>query len=87
MPTFEIEQYEIHTQKYRAEASSEAEAIKKLFDGDGEAVDNSQEYIEVAEDFGLPVEENRELADELRSLDVTMGEDIIHSIRAIEEVE
>ncbi len=87
MPTFEIEQYELHTQTYRVEASSEAEAIKKLFDGDGEAVDNSQEYIEVAEDFGLPVEENRELADELRSLEVTVGEHVIGSIRAIEEVE
>ena len=89
MPTFEIEQYELHTQTYRVEASSEAEAIKKLFDGDGdgdgdvEAVDNSQEYIEVAEDFGLPVEQNRELADELRSLDVSVGEDIIASIRTI----
>jgi len=87
MPTFEIEQYELHTMKYRVEANNEAEAIRMLFDGDGEAVDNSQEYIEVADDFGLPVEQNRKLADELRSLDVTVGEDIISSIRAIEEVE
>lgn len=87
MPTFEIEQYELHTMKYRVEASSKAEAIKMLFDGDGEAVDNGLDYIEVAEDFGLPVEQNHELADALRSLDVSVGEDIIHSIRAIEEVE
>ena len=87
MPTFEIEQYELHTQTYRVEASSEAEAIKRLFSGDGEAVDNSQEYIEVADNFGLPVEQHRELADALRSLDVSVGEDIIASIRAIEEVE
>ena len=87
MPTFEIEQYELHTMKYRVEASSEAEAVKKLFDGDGEAVDNSQEFIEVAEDFGLPVEQNRGLADELRSLDVSVGEHVIASIRAVEEVE
>ena len=33
MPTYEIEQYELHTMKYRVEASNEAEAIKKLFDG------------------------------------------------------
>ena len=87
MPTFEIEQYELHTMKYRVEASSEAEAIKRLFDGDGEAVDNSLDYIEVCEDFGLPVEQNRGLADALRSLDVPVGEDIIASIRTIEEVE
>ena len=87
MPTYEIEQYEIHTMKYRVEAKSEADAIKMLFDGEADAVDNSLDYIEVADDFGLPVEQNRELADELRSLDVTVGEDIISSIRSIEEVE
>ena len=42
---------------------------------------NSLDYIEVAEDFGLPVEKNRELAGELPSLDVSVGEDIIASIR------
>ena len=31
MPTFEIEQYELHAQTYRIEAASEAEAIKRLF--------------------------------------------------------
>ena len=34
MPEFEIEQYELHTAKYRVDAESEAEAIFKLFDGD-----------------------------------------------------
>ena len=87
MPTFEIEQYELHTMKYRVEASSEAEAVKKLFDGDGEAVDNGLDYIEVADDFGLPVDVNRELADALRELGVPVDEHIIPSIRAIEEVE
>ena len=86
MPTFEIEQYELHTMKYHVEASSEAEAIKRLFDGEADAVDNGQEYIEVAEDFGLPVEENRELADQLRSLDVAVGEHVVSSIRAIGQV-
>ena len=36
--TYEIEQYELHTMKYRVEAATEAEAIAKLFDGEGEAV-------------------------------------------------
>ncbi len=84
MPTYEIEQYEIHTMKYRVEANSEAEAIKKLFDGDGEAVDNSLEYIEVAEDFGLPVDVNRELADDLQKLGVSVGEHVIPSISSVE---
>lgn len=87
MPTFEIEQYELHTMTFRVEASTEAEALKRLFDGDGEAVDNSLEYIELAEDFGLSVEEHRELADELHELGVPVGEHVVGSIRAIEEVE
>ena len=73
MPKFEIEQYEIHTQRYRVEADSEAEAVKRLFDGEAIAVDDGLEYIEVAEDVGLPVEEYRELADELRKLGESIG--------------
>ena len=84
MPTYEIEQYEIHTQTYRVEANSEAEAIKKLFDGEAEPVDQSQDYIEVCEDLGLPAEEHRELADQLRSLGVFVGDVVIPSIRSIE---
>lgn len=87
MPMYEIEQYEIHTTKFRVEAKSEAEAIKKLFDGEAEAVDDSQEHIEVAEDFGLPVDEYRDLADELRELGVSVGDDVIPSIRNVEEIE
>ena len=86
MPKFEIEQYEIHTQRYRVEADSEAEAVKRLFDDEASAVDNGLEYIEVAEDVGLPVEEYRELADELRKLGESIGEDVIPSIRAIERI-
>ena len=56
--TYEIEQYELHTMKYRVEAATEAEAIAKLFQGEGEAVCNSLEYIEVAEDF-VPVGDRR----------------------------
>lgn len=87
MPMYEIEQYELHVMKYRVEAKSEAEAIAKLLDGEAEPVDDSLEYIEVAEDFGLPVDECRELADELRELGVPVGEHVIPSIRSIEEVE
>ena len=84
MPTFEIEQYEIHTMKYRVEANSEAEAIKRLFDGEADAVDTGLEFIEVCEDLGLPAEEHRELADQLRSLGVSVGEHVIPSIRSVE---
>ena len=82
MPIFEIEQYEVHVQTYRVEADSEAEAIAKLFNGEADPVDNSLEYIEVCEDLGLPAEEYRELAEELRSLGESVDEHVIPSIRS-----
>ena len=84
--TYEIEQYELHTMKYRVEAATEAEAIAKLFDGEGEAVCNSLEYIEVAEDFGLPADEHADLAEALQKLGVSVGDAVIPSIRSIEKV-
>lgn len=87
MPTYEIEQYELCVTKYRVEASSEAEAIAKLLSGKAEAIDNSHEFVEVADDFGLPVDENRELADELEKIGVSMGDDVISSIRSIEQID
>lgn len=86
MPTYEIEQYELHVMKYHVEAASEAEAIAKVLNGMAMPVDGSQEYVEVADDYGLPADEYRELADELRSLGVPVDA-VIPSIRAIERVE
>ena len=83
MPTYEIEQYEIHVQTYEVEAESEAEAIAKLFKGDAEPVDDSLEYVEVCEDRGLPAEEHRELADQLRAMGITVDEAVIPSIRSV----
>ncbi len=87
MPIFQIEQYELHTMKYRVEAVTEAEAIKRLLDGEAEAVESSFDFIETADDFGLPVDENRDLAEELRALDVEIGDHVIPSIRSIEQVD
>ena len=88
MPTFEIEQYELHAQRFRVEADSPAHAIKQLFDGGAaEAVDNSLDLIEVATDHGLPIEDFPELADELRRLGESLDDDFIPSIRWIEQVD
>jgi hypothetical protein len=87
MPTFEIEQYELHIMKYRVDANSKAEAIKRVLDGEAEPVGESQEYVEVAEDFGLPVDECRELASELEALEISVGKHVIPSIRSVEEIE
>jgi hypothetical protein len=86
MPTYEVEQYELHTMTYRVEAANVAEAIKKLLSGDAEAIDGGLEFIEVADDFGMPVDEERDLADALRSLDVAVGDDVIPSIRSVQQM-
>ena len=87
MPTYEIEQYELHAVTYRVKAKSEAEAIRKLFQGKAEPVEQSHEVIEVADDYGIPVDEYPELAAALRKLGELRGKDeIIPSIRNIEKV-
>ena len=86
MPTFEIEQYELHSIKFRVEAASESEAIAKLLAGKAEPVDQSQELIEVADAYGMAAKEHQELARALRKLGVTVGK-VIPSIRGGEEVD
>ncbi len=86
MPTFEIEQYELHAMKYRVEATSEAEAIAKLLNGLAMPLDNGLDYVEVADGFGLSADEHPELATALRDLGVQVDE-VIPSIRCIEEIE
>lgn len=87
MTTFEIEQYEIHAQTYRVEADSEADAIVRLLDGDAEPVDDTLIYIEISEDLGLPVDEYRELTNQLRGLGVPVDGHVVPSIRAIRIVD
>ncbi|MGD0899742.1 MAG: hypothetical protein ABR915_18065 [Thermoguttaceae bacterium] len=84
MPTYQIEQYELHVRAYRVEANSEAEAIAKLYEGECEQLDEP-DCLEVANDYGLPADEHRELADALRDLGVKVDE-VIPSIRSIEKV-
>lgn len=86
MPLFRIEQYEICVTEYRVEASSKAEAIARLFEGGATAEEDRHEYIGVDEDRGLPVDEHRQLADELRDLGISVKE-IIPSIRSVEQID
>lgn len=87
MPIFRIEQYELHSQTYSVEADSEADAINILLDGNGEPMDDSQEFVEVAEERGMAVENHRQLADQLRALGVSVGESVVPSIRAIAKMQ
>ena len=84
MPTFEIEQYELHAMKYRVEAANEAEAIAKLYQGEAEPVEQSQDFVEVADEYGLPADEHPDLAEALRNRGISVDA-VIPSIRSIEE--
>jgi len=85
MPTFEIEQYELHVITYKVKAPNEAQAIAKVLGGLAQPVDGSLEYVEVAEDFGLPADEDQQLARQLRKLGVQVDE-VIPSIRSVERL-
>jgi hypothetical protein len=85
MPMFEIEQYELHVSKYRVAADNRAEAIAKLFAGEVDSVEQSQEFIEVADEYGLSAEEFPELVQELKNLGVKGIKGVIPSVRGVEE--
>jgi hypothetical protein len=85
MPTFEIEQYELHAMRYRVEAADEADAIAKRFQGEAEPVSQSQDFVEVAEDFGLPDDEYPDFAQAVRQRNIPV-DDVIPSIRSIGEI-
>jgi hypothetical protein len=88
MPVYRIEQYEIHVQGYNVTANNEADAIAKLFMGEGDPIDNSLEFIEIADDHGMLVSENQDLSDQLFDRRVIHSSDeIIPSIRCCDEVE
>ena len=86
MPVFEIEQYEIHAHKYQVEATSAAEAVQKLFAGGAKPVNDGIDFIGVCNDLGLPVQYYPDLANQLRSLGVTVETAVIPSVRSIGEV-
>lgn len=86
MTIYEIEQYEIHALRYRVEADDEADAIVRLLDGEAKLTDLAPDFIEVAEDAGLPVDEYPELADQLRALGIPVGQLVIPSIRSVSVV-
>ena len=85
MPTYQIEQYELHSAKYHVKATCEAEAIAKFLEGEGNPVNESLEFIEMAEDRGMPVDDHPSLVRSLRKHDIAFS-NFIPSIRSIEVV-
>lgn len=90
MPRYRIEQYELHGQVYEVDAIDAYEAKKKLFNGEGEAVDNSLDFIEVATEYGLTVEDacayDNDLISEFEKHLIDHNE-VLHGIRLIEKLD
>jgi hypothetical protein len=80
MPSYIIEQYEIHSSKYEVEADNIRDAISKMEDGDAVLVDMNTEYIEIPDNIGMSVD----MLDEkdFNSLEIPEGE-FIPGIRSI----
>ena len=87
MPVYRLFQYEIHIQGYDVTADDETDAIARLFLGEGDPIDNSLEFINVADDHGMPIDEHRDLADRLFDRGLIHSDDrVIPSIRSIEKI-
>lgn len=91
MPTFEVEVYELHTNKWEVEAADEAAAIIAVSQGQGRVMDDSQEFVESAARYGMELitAPAIKLAEELisRGADRLVGESHIAGIREIELTE
>lgn len=82
---FAVEQYELHASTYHVRARTAGEAVSKVFEGDGDLVDNSLEFIEIAEQYGLPIDVCPELVKELEACEAEhlVGSDAISGLRSV----
>ena len=76
-----IEVYETYAQKYEIEANSEGEAIHKIYEDEGKAIDKPQ-FIMTNEDIGMPTQE----LDQQTIDAISPVTDYIPAIRSITEM-
>ena len=82
---YEVEQYELHAQRWRVEGTDEADAIAKVLMGEGDP--HSLVFVEVVDQLGMSVLENLDLADDLLERRViTDTDNIIPSIRNVQKI-
>ena len=85
MPTYYVENYEIYLQQLEVEGIDEADAIAKVFQGEGKMV--SMEFAGLAELYGMSLGENLDLASQLLDRGVIDTTDtIVPSIRSVQEI-
>ena len=83
---FKVEQYETHTTTLMVEAKSLAEAIHRVYCGEGECMDG-RDYVGIDEDLGMSTEDlSDEDIEELGELDCLDNHNHIISIRSVERV-
>jgi hypothetical protein len=88
---FEVELYELHSSKVKVQARNKAEAILKALKAESEPVDDSSEYIEMADGYGVFANDaglaltKEELAEVTKELGIKPCESI-PSFRQVEEV-
>lgn len=58
--TYVIEAYELWAQRYRVKARSPEDALRKFYKGSAAAVDDTAEYLELAEEYGLSPDQLQE---------------------------
>ena len=80
---YKVRQFETIAREHIVEANSEAEAIAAVFN-DETTPSESYDYVGIDEWRGMPVEENGELAAQLREHGWPCKEDWIESIASIE---
>jgi len=88
---FEVELYELHASRVTVHAKNKAEAILKAVHGRGEPVDDSSEYVEMADGYGMTANDAvlGLTVEELNHITSDLGIkrlDIIPTLRMIEEV-
>ncbi len=81
--TYTIEVYELHTSKYIVEATSLPQALQVYQNGGADLEDDSQEYIETADRYGIPLAELECSEAESKRLQAEYG-DTLPGIRSIE---
>lgn len=89
MPSYDVELYELHATIYHVEnAEDEADAIAKALNGEGRCEDNCTDFLEIADEYGMPADENRDIAKKLGKLQVIQpSSEIINGVRGVEETD
>ena len=85
MPVFEIEEYELHTSKHRVKADTIEDAIKMHRRQESDMVNDSLEYVEIPEDYGMSTDKMVDAGIDIELLE-DEDFDMLAGIRDIREV-